>query len=372
MTNVCYIDDNQANLLLVKKGLSKTYNVTTVDSAVDALDTLRDVKPELIILDVNMPEIDGFSLCTQLKDIEGLSDIPVIFLSARKSLEDRLKGYAVGAEAYLSKPFDISELEKIVAALIVRRQQILESKKSADESQAFAFSLMRNNSETGALVAYARKLAESTLKTELCERTIEVLADFGLSSTVALSTTAGTVLARSDGANLSPLEIELFESVGPLDRIVGDGNKFIFHGKKCTFLIRDMPINDEELTGRLRDHLSVMNDLLDASLELVDFREREKNERFETSARLERNVGEEFRKVKTLFGDFNRKIDSTFDELMAEIEESFLFLGLTEEQEVQLSSFIKDARYKLEKSQEISQELNNSIAMIMDQLKTLS
>ena len=95
---ICYIDDCEANLRLIEKTLSadhvdkNRYQVVKLDSPVDAHEQVASIKPDLILLDVHMPEVDGYEVCRRIRSDFTLDAVPVIFLTCRTSLEDRLTG----------------------------------------------------------------------------------------------------------------------------------------------------------------------------------------------------------------------------------------------------------------------------------------
>ena len=95
-----------------------------VDSAAGWEEASRHVAeqvPDLIILDVMMPGIDGFEILRRLKEMPAIKDVPCIFLSARAQDEDRTRGYALGVEEYVTKPFDPSHLVEIVRGALARK-----------------------------------------------------------------------------------------------------------------------------------------------------------------------------------------------------------------------------------------------------------
>ncbi len=87
----------------------------------DALARARETDPDLIILDVMMPGLDGWEVCRRLKEDEVTSEIPVIFLSARTQDADRRRGYDLGVVAYVTKPFDPNHLMDLVRRSIRQR-----------------------------------------------------------------------------------------------------------------------------------------------------------------------------------------------------------------------------------------------------------
>ncbi len=94
------------------------YTVISAEDGIEALNKARSERPDLIVLDLMMPRMDGFKVCRMLKFDESYKDIPILMLTARSSANDRLMGEEVGADAYLIKPFEPDELLKEVEELL--------------------------------------------------------------------------------------------------------------------------------------------------------------------------------------------------------------------------------------------------------------
>ncbi len=108
---ILIVDDTRVNLQLLGKILMKVnYELAIANSGYEALDMLREVKPDLILLDVMMPGIDGYEVCKTLKSSPETKNIPVIFLTAKSEKEDIVTGFEVGAVDYVTKPFNSAEL----------------------------------------------------------------------------------------------------------------------------------------------------------------------------------------------------------------------------------------------------------------------
>lgn len=115
------VDDDAAILSLVQLNLELDgYRVITAQNAVDALALARQHQPDVAILDVMMPKVDGFTLLHQLRQEKALSETPVLMLTALGQLEHKSQGFRTGADDYLVKPFDINELLLRVEALLRR------------------------------------------------------------------------------------------------------------------------------------------------------------------------------------------------------------------------------------------------------------
>ena len=123
--HILVVDDSPANVkFLLKMLLDKGYSVQGVPSGEQALQAARASATDLILLDINMPLMDGFEVCEQLKADPALSAIPVIFLSARDDASDKVRAFGVGGVDYVTKPFHLSEvLARVETHLKIRALQ---------------------------------------------------------------------------------------------------------------------------------------------------------------------------------------------------------------------------------------------------------
>ena len=125
MFNVLAVDDIPLNLLLVKKMLAKfNFQLRTAASGQQALDEVAAQKPDLILLDLMMPGIDGFEVIRRLRAEPETADIQIVILSALNSNEDVIKGYNVGANDFIMKPII---MEKLLSC-VVTQMQLVEAK----------------------------------------------------------------------------------------------------------------------------------------------------------------------------------------------------------------------------------------------------
>jgi two-component system alkaline phosphatase synthesis response regulator PhoP len=108
---IMVVDDNPDIITIVKTILEgKGYNVLSASSGQELLSLLNNQKPDLIILDIMMPEMDGLEVLGRLKGVTETASIPVILLTAKVQYEDVLGGYKLGADYYITKPFTSTQL----------------------------------------------------------------------------------------------------------------------------------------------------------------------------------------------------------------------------------------------------------------------
>ena len=133
---ILIVDDNRNNIEVVKGILrNRNYKILTALSGKKAFEVLESEKIDLILLDVMMPELDGFEVCIQLKENTKYKEIPVIFLSAQNNSDAVVRGFEVGGADYIPKPFHNEELIARVKHHIELKQTKELIQKQLDELQ---------------------------------------------------------------------------------------------------------------------------------------------------------------------------------------------------------------------------------------------
>lgn len=128
-------DDEPVNRALIERRLQREgYSVLTARNGSEAVEKAESALPDLVILDVMMPEMDGMEACRRIKENEATRDIPVIFLSARDETDMKVSGLTLGANDYISKPFKAEELLARVSVAIRLKQERDRLRMNAEEA----------------------------------------------------------------------------------------------------------------------------------------------------------------------------------------------------------------------------------------------
>ena len=121
MSNILVLEDSEDNFILAKYALSPTHNLTWARSVAHAK-TLYNDSTDLILVDIGLPDGDGFEFCDWVRSTKGNWNIPIIFISGQVAVESRIAGYMVGGDDYVCKPFNIIELKARVDARLRRNK----------------------------------------------------------------------------------------------------------------------------------------------------------------------------------------------------------------------------------------------------------
>ena len=131
---VLLVDDDQDILSLLRDMLSPLYNICFAKNGKEALLIVERQHIDLVVSDVMMPEMDGVELCQKIRENVNTSHLPLILLTAKEEIEDRIKGIRAGADSYISKPFHPDHLRIRIEKLLTMRQNIRRKFGSNDES----------------------------------------------------------------------------------------------------------------------------------------------------------------------------------------------------------------------------------------------
>lgn len=124
MTTILVIDDDELVSQTLQRALKMYgYHVMVANSGIEGLQLARRHRPDLFILDIIMPGADGYQVCRQIRGDPLLKELPVLFLTAKGKDEDKIEGFRAGADDYLSKPFNMEELQLRIQAILRRVQE---------------------------------------------------------------------------------------------------------------------------------------------------------------------------------------------------------------------------------------------------------
>jgi len=188
--NILIVDDTPANLRLLSNMLTEQgYKVRAVVNGQMALTTTRAVPPDLILLDINMPGMNGYEVCQQLKADDATRAIPIIFISALDEVQDKVKAFTVGGVDYITKPFQFEEvLARVETHLSLCRlqkelgQEIIARDKLIAELDAYAHTVAHDlKNPLTALIGFSELLVDrhSTMPPEQVERNLRIIAENG-------------------------------------------------------------------------------------------------------------------------------------------------------------------------------------------------
>jgi len=122
---ILYVEDNPDNRMLVRRVLlSEQYALAEATNAMQALDFLKSSRPDLILMDINMPDMDGYTLTARIKSMSGVERVPIIAITANVMRGDREKTIQAGCDGYIQKPIDIDQLTREIERFLARSANV--------------------------------------------------------------------------------------------------------------------------------------------------------------------------------------------------------------------------------------------------------
>jgi len=374
MNNTTYIlvvDDNQLNrenLQEVLEDAEQNYVISCVENGIQCLSSVAEKKPNLILMDVNMPNKSGLETCQELKNNEASKDIPIIFVSSLASDDECLKGYKAGGDDYITRPFKNGELLLKVNFHLNNIAEKNTLKETSQDSMTMANIAWDTSFEMGQVLTFIKSTFNCKTHHELSEQLFSFLASFGMSGSLMLRRTTGYQFFFSDDKERD-LEKNLLTKIHNFqDRIVEYKHRRIFNSDHAVLLIRNMTF-DEETLGRYRDHFAILIEGIDARTNALndELALKKKQKVIENMEKVHENMKNidqqhQFQRVK------NSQIVS---QLISNVEDSFIHLGLDEDQEKYLLGLVQKVEKETDALYNAGHQLNKKFEYLMDNLNSV-
>ena len=339
--SILLIDDESMTFDLVEDALAANYQVNYAPSGEAGLEMMRAERPDVVLLDVEMPGMGGLEVCQRIKADGELGGATVIFVSAADGLDDRLKGYEAGGDDYIVKPFYGEELRTKVKVAIDKIDQAKSLKHDASSAFQTAMTAMTASGELGRILQFLRHSFTCESYEEVASQVIEAVSDYGLSCSLQIRGEFGNLFA-SDKGQASPLEEELLARMVEQDRIFDFGHRTAFNYPHMSLLIKNMPRDDPDRYGRIKDNVALLVEGADARIDSLDESMKLRAQRAILRKMMERSE-DVLISFKMQYGDNKEKNMAVMDTLSANMEETFMSLGLTEEQEETMLRMVQKA-----------------------------
>ena len=366
---VFVVDDDAIILDVLRATLAAECELHTFASAEACLGALVDVKPDLFLLDVSMPVMDGYALCRQLKDDWDTQDIPVVFISASENNETRMLCYEAGGDDFIQKPFDPAELlSKLgVAGRILAEKKAL--REQAGYAQRTAMAAMVSMGELGVVLQFLSKSFACNTLDELAAALLDAMQQYDLQAAVQMRIGDEVLTLSHNGRNV-PLEVSVLNHVRESGRIFQFKSRCVFNYGQVTLLVKNMPLEDAERCGRIRDNGALLAEGADARLRAIETEMLAARRR----AGIESALPRQYSTLDGVQANYRRncfELTQVMIDFQEQLAKAFISLGLMERQEEQLSSMANDFVTRLVGTQDASLEIVGHLEALAEDLKVL-
>ncbi|MCF6441468.1 response regulator [Pseudoalteromonas luteoviolacea] len=371
LQRILAVDDEPFNLEIIEEILEDLdFEVQTATSGQECLEIVESYDPQVILLDVSMPQMSGYEVCKAIKANPSLSHIIVMFVSARGSVEERMEGYSVGAEDYIVKPFGHSELK---AKLLHLGQMLLEKdilEQQIEDATTTAFSAMATSSEMGQIVNFVEQVGTIQDVSELANALINCLANFGLSCNIEIRVDSDK-LHYSTAGLCSPIVIELFEILHSKGRLHEFTNRILVNYELLSVLILNMPSDDPDKHGRIRDHICFIVSVTEQQLLSILTKNTLINQQRELNSAI-KTIHSKFTGLLSMLNNNRSQNEAIFKRLQELFESRIPSMGLDEDQEVFIFTHIDEAIQSSVAREEAIAQVKDAFAEIEHDLCNLT
>lgn len=370
MKKILIVDDIPENIELLMNLLSNNYQLFAATNGVKALKIIHSNDIDLVLLDIVMPEMDGYEVCQRIKSISGVSHIPVIFVSSLDTMEDRVKGFESGADDYQTKPINKEELLSKIYHNLLKSDERTNQNKEMENTTAVAVNAVAMSNELGLVSRYLLQLPGIRSFKDLSSFILEFIEGFGLEGILKINTNTSKPLYESNYQCSEEMVKHVFDKAENIAAQYHYHQKSIFKYRSITLLINNMPIKNKEFYGRLKEIIAMV---VDGSNFTVDALKSELQRQL-----LVKDLQKQNNKLHQLMQTVEKMIELSEKEhhqailekakIMSEhieiLHDSFLHLGLSDNQENKLISQSLETDEKMQKIFDKSKEYEERFNML--------
>jgi DNA-binding response OmpR family regulator len=366
-SKVLLVDDDDFSAALVHDVLSIDCDIAHAVDGQAALESIAQTPPDLILLDVQMPGMSGLELCRTLRDNADTQDLPVIFLSGKVTDQDRMAGYEAGGDDYLTKPVSAVDLRSKVKRALQLSADRARIKKNLSEAVSTAMTALSSAAEIGVVMNFLHRSFTCPDYDSLVTEALNVTHAFGVDASIQVRGAAGQISRKAKGI-CSPLEEEILTNIAAQGSNVDFGNYTAFSHQHATILARNMPAGDTKRYGRVKDHLSLLLEAVNARLAALDHASAVTAKPSENAALVE-NVIKELEGIRGVLNKTPEEKAQIQEVLSRHLESTFAQLRLTQSIEDELVELTNKAFNEALVFYGVERFSGESIAALLAQLK---
>lgn len=260
LPKIAVVEDNAAQRMILSRLLDSEYRVQAFESGMAFLDSTDSF--DAILLDIEMPGIDGYETCRQWRERLGCDGIPIIFVSAHDTAPERMAAYEAGGDDFVTKPIAAKELRHKLTGIIEHRRQLRDL--AAQSSSA-----LTTMGDLEGIIEFLRQSASCTSYDAIAGLLIKAMSNAGLRGAVQVRGSNGLLNTTSDG-RLSPLQTSVLATLRDIGRTFEMGSRAIINYEHASLLVENLPTQDPAKVNRLREHLTVLVESADMRIAGLD------------------------------------------------------------------------------------------------------
>lgn len=344
---ILVVDDDALIRTLHRKILANQYDVVTASSGKEAIEFFDTFHPDLVLMDAEMPDIDGYEACKSIREI---SKVPIIFVTANTSLDEHLHAYESGGTDLIVKPVNADLLLKKVGVTIKRYHLAKQSRIQSAEMEKMALNFLSTAGKTGVLLGFMRSSLSASSYEKVAANLLEATTALNLNCIVSIEHRGEKTVLAYHGTP-TPLELAILDHAAGMGRIFQFKKRLVVNHDRVTIVVAnvDSDINSPE-AGIARDNIAILAEAAQVLAENIDIKQ--------TAARQAEQMQLALSNAELALTQLSQnqslaQADTRIllQELIANVEKSYDILDTTQAQE-----------------EFISKQMNRSVSRVLERL----
>jgi len=324
-----------------------------------------DHPPVLVIVDLNLPDMNGLDVCEQLQAQKDQRYCAVFIISSDDSIGSRIKSFETGADDFIAKPFEISELNSRILRTIeyVEQQEKLRIlKEEGDETRKIANIAMAQASQYSYIMSFFKSLNHCQDSKQIAALFFQAMDFFKLSATIKITF---KIIEHFDKnlADISPIEKDIYDVLENHGRIYEFGKRLLINGRNVSFLVKNLP-HDEHAAGEARDFLAVMVEGIEAKIDELEIKSAITDAKKDLSQAIG-NINNNLTQHRTT-------IHEVMSGMIADISSSYHKLDLNDEQETYFTEMVEKGSVQMNKTEDLLKVVQTELKDILDKMEKIN
>ena len=368
--DILAIDDDRIVQKIVRKALEPHgFEVRTAGDGESGLTQALEHPPDVVLLDVEMPGMNGYQVCEQLAERPGFKHIPIVFLSSHSSLHERMLGYEMGADDYIVKPFEADDLLARIRVLLRYAQEQRELQAQIELAQRTALEALSTTSELGQAMSFMESSLSYNTIGEAAAGLLEVTSNLALDCRLMV-TVEDRIHWFPSEEQVSPLEKELITMSDRNQRFLDFGDSTLVNYPAASLLVTNMPLDNPERYGRIKDLLPLLLSGLSAKIYSLATQDALRQHAGQLASSMGQIRGALYQLGRQLLR--NRKTSThTLQQMVHNLQDDLLRMGLEEDEEEYLIDRIDHSAEEALKAMDAGSELAASFGFVHNNLKQI-
>lgn len=332
---ILVVDDTQSARLFLRSLLSNEYDVITASCGEEALQLLGQFLPDAVLLDVEMPGMNGYEVCRKLLQMAAM---PIIFVTANDTQEAHLAAFEAGGVDVLTKPVAVNLLRRKLDLAIRSHQREAQLSREKHQLHAMAMSFLSSMGHSGVLLNFLRSSLQCRSYEQLAAGLCAASDELGVPVFGVIRSQEKDFHFSSAGS-ITEFERSVLDGLNQLGRVFQFRRQLVVNFPHVTLVTNQLPIHDPTAEGRARDDLAVLAEVAEALCDNVAMRQ----ESMQRAEQLQVALGGAISAVDNLRHKHDAVLMDTrllLEELSSEVEGSFSWLGVSNDQERALSAML--------------------------------